>query len=67
MRKSICNYCGSSNLIADRALGGKLICRDCSRPLSSTKNYKFPIKKNNHLSLITIFFLSIIVVVILSK
>ncbi len=30
-----CQRCGSLNLIADRALAGRIICSDCGTPASS--------------------------------
>ena len=32
-----CNRCGSSNLRADRALAGRIICNDCGTPFSKSR------------------------------
>ena len=37
-----CHRCGSLNLVADRALAGKIICANCGSPVL---NYTF--KRNN--------------------
>ena len=33
-----CYYCGSTNLRADRALAGKIICANCGRPYITRNN-----------------------------
>ena len=65
MNSSYCNYCGSVNLIADRALGGKLICRDCGRPVSKIKYFKPPLIMNRTRYLIFIFGITILLVIII--
>ena len=35
--KRICGKCGSSNLISDRSLGGKIICVQCGSSFIKTK------------------------------
>ena len=71
MRANKCLVCGSSNLRADRALSGRLICASCGNPygvkrLSSNNRFifnKFQILKQN-LFIIIIIFVFLIVVVI---
>ena len=41
MTNNSCHRCGSVNLVADRALAGRIICANCGYPTSS-----FPLKKN---------------------
>ena len=66
-----CLFCGSSNLIADRALSGRLVCRSCGNPYGVKKvirnkiddfNPFTPIRK--HWLFIAIFLFAFILVVI---
>jgi len=36
-KKRICGRCGSSNLISDRSLGGKIVCIKCGSSFIKTK------------------------------
>ena len=68
MNNSICPSCGSKNLFADRALAGRLVCRDCASPVGSL-NSSFPKSLNNNQSIRTykyifIFALTLIVILI---
>jgi len=36
-KKRICGRCGSSNLISDRSLGGKIVCVKCGSSFLKTK------------------------------
>ena len=36
-KKKICGNCGSSNLISDRSLGGKIVCVKCGSSFIKTK------------------------------
>ena len=62
MNRKICIYCGGYNLIADRSLGGKIICKNCGS--SSFRNKGFSITKNKKYLLIIIF-LTVLLIVIL--
>ena len=37
VKKRICGRCGSSNLISDRSLGGKIVCINCGSSFIKTK------------------------------
>jgi len=62
-----CLFCGSSNLKADRALSGRLVCTSCGNPYGVRKsgrnklnNFKpFSYSKRN------LFFLSLLIFVII--
>jgi len=65
-----CYVCGSSNLRADRALSGRLVCNSCGSPYGVRKAGR---KKYNNMSsfsfnknylLLIIFILAFIIVVI---
>ena len=65
-----CNYCGSLNLRADRALAGKLICVSCGKIITSSKQYigLKPIKlrranKTIYIILLTIILIFLIVLI----
>ena len=36
-KKRICGMCGSSNLVSDRSLGGKIVCVKCGSSFIKTK------------------------------
>tara|TARA_B100000700_G_C14560215_1_gene630720 strand:- start:59 stop:274 length:216 start_codon:yes stop_codon:yes gene_type:complete len=66
-----CLVCGSSNLIADRALSGRLICSSCGRPYGVRKkgrknlNDFNPFLNNNKYCLfLLIFFIAFLIVII---
>ena len=66
-----CLVCGSSNLRADRALSGRLVCNSCGTPLGVgrlVKNKKGIYKRfalnNKYLLFICIFILAFILTVI---
>tara|TARA_Y100001968_G_C19127550_1_gene605009 strand:+ start:396 stop:611 length:216 start_codon:yes stop_codon:yes gene_type:complete len=40
MRKNKCLVCGSSNLRADRALSGRLVCNSCGTPFGVSRKLK---------------------------
>ena len=58
-----CLVCGSSNLRADRALSGRLVCNACGAPLGVRGR---GLKKNNNSNIISLkfkyFFLLIILI-----
>ena len=45
VNKRICGRCGSSNLISDRSLGGKIICVKCGSSFIKTKGFIHSNKK----------------------
>ncbi len=40
MIRTVCLICGSSNIRADRALSGRLVCNSCGTPLGKGKRLK---------------------------
>ena len=40
MIRTICFVCGSSNMRADRALSGRLVCNSCGTPFGNGKRLK---------------------------
>lgn len=72
MSPNRCNYCGSTNLRADRALAGRIICNECGIP-AGTKTSRFaPVYNrridktiNFNMLLLMIFILVIIFVIYL--
>ena len=69
MDSKFCNRCGGKNLIADRALAGRLVCRDCGTPQSNRSiqmkyqvRNKFNLRSNRLLIISLIFLLSLIIV-----
>ena len=44
--KRICGKCGSSNLISDRSLGGKIVCVKCGSSFIKTKGFLNSSNKN---------------------
>tara|TARA_B100000965_G_scaffold402848_1_gene429687 strand:+ start:922 stop:1137 length:216 start_codon:yes stop_codon:yes gene_type:complete len=66
-----CLFCGSSNLRADRALSGRLVCTSCGNPYGVRKAGRNKIENLNPFSLkkkqwlfISIFIFAFIIVVI---
>ena len=60
--KRICGRCGSSNLISDRSLGGKIVCVKCGSSSIRTKGLINANNKNFYylLLILLVFFLVII-------
>ena len=57
-----CFVCGSSNLRADRALSGRLVCNSCGTPLG-VKKQKAMISNFNTFSLNKKYFLFLILLI----
>lgn len=72
MVKTICLVCGSSNMRADRALSGRLVCNSCGTPFGDGRRLgnktsifnNFSLKKKNYILFICIFIVAFILVVI---
>jgi len=59
----ICGRCGSSNLISDRSLGGKIVCVKCGSSFIKTKGLiNSDNKKLYYLLLILLIFLLIVLI-----
>ena len=71
MIKNKCLVCGSSNMRADRALSGRLVCNSCGTPFGGGRrankklNYgnNFSLK-NKYLVFLCIFIFAFIIVII---
>ena len=66
-----CLFCGSTNLRADRALSGRLVCTSCGNPYGVRKVRRTKINnlntisfKNKYLLLLGIFIVAFILVII---
>ena len=59
----ICLKCGSSDLVADRSLGGKIVCFKCGS--SSFKNESFSSRGNKKLIYFLIIFFIVLLIVII--
>ena len=40
MIRTICLVCGSSNMRADRALSGRLVCNSCGTPFGNGRRFR---------------------------
>ncbi len=63
MIKNKCLFCGSSNLRADRALSGRLVCNSCGTPFGVRRRGR---KNNNYLNIFSLnnkYFLFICVLI----
>ena len=65
MQNKICGVCGSSNLIADRSLGGKLFCGSCGSSSLRNKGLSVAGKKNKKLLYLILFLFVLILLVII--
>ena len=70
MKNMLCQRCGSTNIVADRALAGRLVCSRCgSSSIKSSSNY-FPKEINklliyNKINLFIIIMLLVLFTIIL--
>ncbi len=65
MKLNRCDYCGSTNIKADRALAGKLFCLNCGRTLSNKSVKRFQTIRNNRTGKIWIYFLLLILILLI--
>ena len=67
MKTNSCHKCGSFNLIADRALAGRIICANCGTPISNYayKSNSPTLNINRNFKNIIIFTVLFILVLIL--
>ena len=67
MNTKSCQICGSTKLIADRALGGRLICSICgSSEIKSTSQFISSKLVTSKLNIIILFFTAIIIIIIIA-
>ena len=65
-----CLVCGSSNMRADRALSGRLVCNSCGTPygvrkgIQSPSNFNYFIFKKKYLIFLFILIFSFILIII---
>ena len=58
----ICLNCGSSNLVSDRSLGGKMVCFKCGSSSFRTKSFSPLINKKSIYFVIAFIILLIIII-----
>ena len=61
--KKICGRCGSSNLISDRSLGGKIICVNCGSSYIKTKGFLNSSNKKFYYFLFILFVIFLVVII----
>ena len=61
--KKICGRCGSSNLISDRSLGGKIICVKCGSSYIKTKGFLNSSNKKFYCFLFILFVVFLVVII----
>ena len=61
--KKICGRCGSSNLISDRSLGGKIICVKCGSSNIKIKGFLNSSNKKFYYVLFILFVIFLIVII----
>ena len=59
----ICQNCGSSDLVSDRSLGGKMVCSKCGSSVFKKKSFS-PFRNKMFLYILIGFLLFLFVVVI---
>ncbi len=59
-----CLVCGSSNLRADRALSGRLVCNSCGTPFGVGRRAKSKTSNYNNYSLNNKYFLFICILIL---
>ncbi len=59
-----CLVCGSSNMRADRALSGRLVCNSCGTPFGVGRQGKKTITNYNKFSLYNKYFLFICILIL---
>ena len=71
MKRNICFVCGSSNLRADRALSGRLVCNSCGTPVGVIRRAnkkmsfynKFPLNNKKFIFILILIFAFILVII----
>ena len=72
MIRTNCLVCGSSNMRADRALSGRLVCTSCGTPFGDGRRMRnkknvygnFSLKNNKYLIFICLFIFAFILIII---
>ena len=62
-KNRICGLCGSSNLISDRSLGGKIICVKCGSSYIKTKGFLNSSNKKFYYLIFILFVIFLVVIV----
>ena len=62
INKRICGRCGSSNLISDRSLGGKIVCVKCGSSFIKTKGLLNSENRNFYYLLLILFIIILVVI-----
>lgn len=58
----VCLKCGSSELVSDRSLGGKIVCFKCGSSTFRTKSFS-PFKQNKIIYFILGFIVLLIIII----
>ena len=61
--KKICGRCGSSNLISDRSLGGKIVCVKCGSSFIKTKGLLNASNRNLYYLLLILLVILLVVLI----
>ena len=64
MSRNQCLVCGSSNLRADRALSGRLVCNSCGTPFGVGRRVKNKTSIYNNFSINNKYFLFICILIL---
>ena len=62
-KKKICGRCGSSNLISDRSLGGKIVCVKCGSSFLKAKGPLISGNKNFYYLLLILLIIFLVVLI----
>ena len=62
-KKKICGRCGSSKLISDRSLGGKIVCVKCGSSFIKTKGFLNSSNKNFYYLLLILLVIFLVVLI----
>jgi len=64
MIRNQCLVCGSSNLRADRALSGRLVCNSCGTPFGVGRRVKYKTSIYNKFSINNKYFLFLCILIL---
>ena len=62
-KKRICGRCGSSNLISDRSLGGKIVCVKCGSSIVKTRGLLTSSNRNFYYFLLILLVIFLVVLI----
>ena len=62
-KKKICGRCGSSKLISDRSLGGKIVCVKCGSSIIKTRGLLTSSNRNFYYFLLILLVIFLVVLI----